>query len=217
MNADNKKRILLAPIALVLLLCFVSAFLTSCGVKLEARNSKIYNTKTHKSYVLTPTYYEPKTISKEAYATLKYNDTETDFFEIGGYSPEEWLANEFGDVYCATGETLPGLDGFGATGALVCENNDASVMIAEITDTEALNKAIDIFTEEYDRDTDGIKPDLTDGYTVLEIKFTSEKYPNLYFALKLAVSSEGAYLYSSSDRVYAYIGDIFASYISEAT
>ena len=100
------------------IICFALALvsfclsLTSCSNRMVMTGGGLTNKKTgvSYSYVLNPAY-QPIEYSDEAYTTWKYNKITVEYVAIKGLKEEEWLyCPTLGEVLCATGEELPGLD-----------------------------------------------------------------------------------------------------------
>ena len=139
------KRIICFAMALICL----SLSLVSCADRLVMTGTGLTNKKTGiaYSYVLDPAY-QPIEHAKESYTKWKYNKITVEYYEIAGLSPEEWLyCPTLGEVLCSTGEELPGLDGFEATGALLCIEAAIPYSIYEITEQEFIDKIVARYLE----------------------------------------------------------------------
>ena len=149
----------------------------------------------------TPLVYEPKSIyasEKDVYGTMDGNNV----YEIEGASTKKWLARELFKglvtVYCAEGETLPTLEDFGAVGVIVFEDGAISVEQTRITDKEKVLSVVNDFTE-------GDEAEKPEGVTnVYNLRFESEKYPFLYYCVKLVRTENGDYFCDhETDKYYA--------------
>ena len=199
------RRIICFALALVSL-CLL---LTSCSNRMVMTGGGLTNKKTgvSYSYVLNPAY-QPIEYSDEAYTKWKYNKITVEYVAIKGLKEEEWLyCPTLGEVLCATGEELPGLDGFGAKGALICIEAAIPYSIYEITEQEFIDKIVARYLD----------PATPSYSTVMEtsnysIKFTSEKYPEFYYSLVLVSDVDGTYVHDRMTGRYIDMGDLFDEY-----
>ncbi len=199
------KRIVCFSLALICL----ALSLTSCSNRLVMTGTGLTNKKTGVaySYVLDPAY-QPVEHAKDAYTKWKYNKITVEYYEIAGLSPEEWLyCPTLGEVLCSTGEELPGLDGFEATGALLCIEAAIPYSIYEITEQEFIDKIVARYLD----------PATPSYSTVMEtsnysIKFKSEKYPEFYYSLVLVSDVDGTYVHDRMTGRYIDMGDLFDEY-----
>ncbi len=197
------------------IICFALALvslclsLTSCSNRMVMTGGGLTNKKTgvSYSYVLNPAY-QPIEYSDEAYTKWKYNKITVEYVAIKGLKEEEWLyCPTLGEVLCATGEELPGLDGFGAKGALLCIEAAIPYSIYEIKDQEFIDKIVARYLD----------PETPSYSTVMEtsnysIKFTSEKYPEFYYSLVLVSDVDGTYVHDRMTGRYIDMGDLFDEY-----
>ena len=197
------------------IICFALALvslclsLTSCSNRMVMTGGGLTNKKTgvSYSYVLNPAY-QPIEYSDEAYTKWKYNKITVEYVAIKGLKEEEWLyCPTLGEVLCATGEELPGLDGFGAKGALLCIEAANPYSIYEIEDQEFIDKIVARYLD----------PATPSYSTVMEtsnysIKFTSEKYPEFYYSLVLVSDVDGTYVHDRMTGRYIDMGDLFDEY-----
>lgn len=197
------------------IICFALALvslclsLTSCSNRMVMTGGGLTNKKTgvSYSYVLNPAY-QPIEYSDEAYTKWKYNKITVEYVAIKGLKEEEWLyCPTLGEVLCATGEELPGLDGFGAKGALICIEAAIPYSIYEIKDQEFINKIVARYLD----------PATPSYSTVMEtsnysIKFISEKYPEFYYSLVLVSDVDGTYVHDRMTGRYIDMGDLFDEY-----
>ena len=199
------RRIICFALALVSL-CLL---LTSCSNRMVMTGGGLTNKKTgvSYSYVLNPAY-QPIEYSDEAYTKWKYNKITVEYVAIKGLKEEEWLyCPTLGEVLCATGEELPGLDGFGAKGALICIEAAIPYSIYEIKDQEFIDKIVARYLD----------PATPSYSTVMEtsnysIKFTSEKYPEFYYSLVLVSDVDGTYVHDRMTGRYIDMGSLFDEY-----
>ena len=197
------------------IICFALALvslclsLTSCSNRMVMTGGGLTNKKTgvSYSYVLNPAY-QPIEYSDEAYTKWKYNKITVEYVAIKGLKEEEWLyCPTLCEVLCATGEELPGLDGFDAKGAFLCIEAAIPYSIYEIKDQEFIDKIVARYLD----------PATPSYSTVMEtsnysIKFTSEKYPEFYYSLVLVSDVDGTYVHDRMTGRYIDMGDLFDEY-----
>ena len=101
-----KKNIILRTLALVA--CLSLLVLPSCSKKLTRQEDggAFYDKKEDVKYYLASLAYEPIAIGDEMYAKAG----KTEFYQIIGKDPTQWLCQTYGGVYYAEGVTLPELD-----------------------------------------------------------------------------------------------------------
>ncbi|MBR3963971.1 MAG: hypothetical protein IKJ80_01010 [Clostridia bacterium] len=193
--------------ALLLLICIMLTAI-SCGPKLVFEDGKILDTKTDVYYNFAPNTYEAIAIANAIYAVWEQNDVEVAYHAIEGLPTEEYLVDEYGYVICADGKELPELDGFEPAGALVCTNTDVAVSIGEIKEKATLNALVDLYMN---GDSQTFKNTAVD---TLSIKFTSEKYPHLYFSLSVMIEEDrSVYLWNRDSGRYVNVGSLLDQYV----
>ncbi len=202
----------------ILLTAIMLLALFSCqkGLVRDKDTGAYYDKKNDVFYRLAPVGYEAIEKAKEAYTSFKGNEFTTEYFEIRGLDPKEFLVSQFGDVIYSTGEALPELDGFEANGALLCYNSGymANVIsIAELTADEVKR-----VTELYDDAESGdhashFNVNAAYSYT---LKLTSEKYAGLYYSVSVRYDYEGhLWVYDPANGRGFIADDILADYIEE--
>lgn len=180
----------------------------SCGPKLVFEDGKILDTKTDVYYNFAPNTYEAIAIANAIYAVWEQNDVEVAYHAIEGLPTEEYLVDEYGYVICADGKELPELDGFEPAGALVCTNTDVAVSIGEIKEKATLKALVDLYMN---GDSETFKNTAVD---TLSIKFTSEKYPHLYFNLSVMIEEDrSVYLWNRDSGRYVNVGNLLDQYV----
>ena len=198
----------LRKISALVLLLFVMLAAISCGPKLVFEDGKILDTKTDVYYNFAPNTYEAIAIANAIYAVWEQNDVEVAYHAIEGLPTEEYLVDEYGYVICAEGKELPDLDGFEPTGALVCTNAEAAVSIGDIKEKSTLNALVDLYINGKSVTFENTAVD------TLSIKFTSEKYPHLYFSLSVMIEEdESVYLWNRDSGRYVNVGGLLDQYI----
>ncbi len=193
--------------ALLLLICIMLAAV-ACGPKLVFEGGRILDTKTDVYYGFAPNTYEAVAIANAIYAVWEQNDVEVAYHAIEGLPTEEYLVDEYGYVICAEGKELPDLDGFEPTGALVCTNAEVAVSIGDIKDGATLSALVDLYINGKSVTFENTAVD------TLSIKFTSEKYPHLYFSLSVMIEEdESVYLWNRDNGRYVNVGGLLDQYI----
>lgn len=193
--------------ALLLLICIMLAAV-ACGPKLVLENGKILDSKTDVYYSFAPNTYEAMAIANAIYAVWEQNDVEVAYHAIEGLPTEEYLVDEYGYVICAEGKELPDLDGFEPTGALVCTNTKVAVSIGEIKEKAKLRALADLYMN-----GENVTFENT-AVETLAIKFTSDKYPHLYFNLSIMIEEDDSvYLWNRDSGRYVNVGDLLDQYI----
>ena len=196
-------------ISALLLLVFVALSAVSCGApKLVLEDGKIFDTKTDIYYTFAPNTYEAMAIANAIYAVWEQNGVEVAYHAIEGLSTNEYLVDEYGYVICAEDKELPDLDGFEPTGALVCTNTEVAVSIGEIKEKSKLRALADLYMNGENVTFENTAVD------TLSIKFTSEKYPHLYFNLSVMIEEDDSvYLWNRDSGRYVNVGDLLDQYI----
>lgn len=199
----------LRKISALVLLVFIMLAAVSCGApKLVLEDGKIFDTKTDIYYSFAPNTYEAMAIANAIYAVWEQNGVEVAYHAIEGLPTEEYLVDEYGYVICADGKELPDLGGFEPTGALVCTNTEVAVSIGEIKEKAKLNALADLYINGENVTFENTAVD------TLSIKFTSDKYPNLYFNLSVMVEEDNSvYLWNRDNGRYVNVGDLLNQYI----
>ncbi|MCQ2353736.1 MAG: hypothetical protein MJ102_01380 [Clostridia bacterium] len=208
MKSNKIYRLLCVVLTIVMLL----TALTSCGKRLTIKGGKLTDRKLGITYTIVPNC-EPKSISNEVYATHKLNGVTTDYYTIEGFDPAEWICDEYGQVYYSGEWTCTDLRDFAPTSVLLCTNSDVSMSFAEITEAASVETIVKLVTEgkmeQY--------PNVPTKFYVL--RFTSEKYPALYFCMKLICTEDTVYINYRDEmngiNVCVDAGNMFDQYISE--
>ena len=101
-----KKNIILKILALVA--CLSLLILPSCSKKLTRQEDggAFYDKKEDIKYYLASLAYEPIAMGEEVYAKAG----KTEFYQIIGKDPAQWLCQTYGGVYYAEGVILPEID-----------------------------------------------------------------------------------------------------------
>lgn len=184
MNVKSKiTRILCLGLALI----SVMALLASCGKRLNMQADKLTDKKLGVTYKLVPGV-TPKSVSNEEYATLKINKVKTVFYRIEGEEPEVAIADEYGEVYVSDDRSIASLEEFEPKSVMVCSNSEIVMAFGEIADADTVGKIVDLFKNgQYEN-----YPNVPTEFYAL--RFESDKYPSLYFCMKLICTADKVYI-----------------------
>lgn len=195
-------------IASFLLILVMLATTVSCSSGLVFDKGKILDSKTGIYYDYAPNTYEAIAISNAIYSVWEQNDVEVAYHAIEGLSTEEYLVDEYGYIICAEDKALPDLDGFAPTSALICTNTEVAVSIGEINEKAKVSALVELYMNGESVNFENTAID------TLEVKFISEKYPNLYFNLSVMIEEDNSvYLWNRDNGKYINVGDMLDEYI----
>ena len=174
-------------ICLALSLVTALTFFTSCGKRLTMKADKLTDKKLGVTYTLLPGV-TPKSVSNEEYATLKVNKVKTVFYRIEGEEPENAIVDEYGQVYASDGRSVSSLEEFEPKSVMVCSNSEVVMAFGEITDSETVEKIVDLFKNGKYENYPSVP---TEFYA---LRFESDKFPSLYFCMKLVCTADKVYI-----------------------
>ncbi len=185
-----RKKLTLTILTSVILFALLFSSCSDGLVSLKYEDGVLYNSKLNLRYVNLPTYIEPVAVGEE-YAV--YKDRDLTLYEIPGLDPEKWLTESYfgiASVFCTEDIQISSLSEFEPNSAIVCISDEITFGLATISDSEKLAEIVDLFengtAEEYP---------LIDSIDLYSLKFTSEKYPNIYYNLTFGIFEEGEFLY----------------------
>lgn len=201
-----KRKIYVKIIALLCATVICALLLCSCETKLTLKDGKIYCDKTGAKYSFVNSVYLPKAIATEPYAVFTFNKIKTNYYQIEGLEPEEWLISEGGDVIYAGTDTLPNLAGFRATEMFVCYNYDTPFSIIDEKDAEKVLAIVDRFCNGEES-----SPSIYD-YSTYRVMFVSDEYPAFYYQLKLRVCEDAMYLVDIGSGISVEVSELFKGY-----
>lgn len=182
--------------------------LASCSKRLVMDGAYMTDRKNKVRYRDVSGSYQAKAVSKEVYATFKLNGVKKSFYLIEGLDPLEWIASEYGELYYSGEELLPDLTGFEANEMMICTNSDVPMSLSEIKDTALISE---IVARCAGAQENGL-PDNADA-NYYGIRFSSAKYPHLYYCMKMAVCEDGVYLFNRYEGIYVNIGALLNDYV----
>lgn len=207
----NNRNIRLASVLLALLM--LMAVFTSCGKRLTIKGAKLTDRKLGVTYTIVPNC-EPKSVSKEVYATMKVNGVTTDYYTIEGLDPAKWICDEYGQVYYSGEWTCTDIRDFKPKSVLICTNSDISMSIAEISSAAEIDRIVKLVTE----GENVSYPNTTTNFYAL--RFESSEFPELYFCMKLVCNGDEVYInyrdLNNGINVCVDAGHIFDVYISSS-
>lgn len=189
------------------------ALLSGCGsgsslVTLEYEGGLFQNKKQDLSYLPADIGYEPTSVG-EAYAYYKKGDLT--LYAIGGQDPTLWLTESYAGgattVFYSDSIQLPTLATLGAEKIIVCQSENITIGVMEITDAATVAETVSRFTE-------GEKAEwpLVGSTLNYEMKFYSSDWPQIYINLIYGEFAEGCFLYDRASGRAVEVGDLFASY-----
>ena len=194
-------------LSLVLALCALCGALTSCANKLKMKKDKFVSSKTGVEYSVVRSVYLPKSVSDEVYAVFEKNGVKIQYFEVEGLNPEEWLVSDQNDfLYAGDIKTLPSFAEFGANEMLVCHNSDVLFSFIDEKNADQIAKIVERVST-----VTPIEKNYYECNTYI-LAFASDKYPALYYRLKLAVTPDRTYVVDPSIGANYDVTDLFAGY-----
>ena len=160
---------------------------------------------------VTPYVYEPKRVYSDeefVYGTMDGDEV----YEIEGADTKKWLARKLPTgvitVYCATDITPPELNEFEADSVTVYEEDVFAIEIASITDKNDVSEVV----SEYCGGNEVSKPD--NVKKVYNLRFSSEKYPFLYYCVQFVEAEDGYYYCSHDNGKYYTASDIISDVLN---
>lgn len=202
-----KKARILAGILLAGMLC-------ACGselVTLQYKDGVFVNAGKELSYIPADVTYEPVAVG-DAYAYYKSGDIT--LYAIGEYDPTLWLTEAYSGgattVFYADSLTLPTLTEFGAEKITVCESENVTMGVCEITDETLIDTLVTLFTE-----GEAAEWPLIGATLRYDMKFSSSAWPQIYMNLIYGEFSEGNFLYERASGRCVEIGDLLDEYLHE--
>lgn len=200
------KRSVAAVIAAVCVVLLVSC---SRVVELEYVSGSFYNDNTGVTYAVAPMCFEPVSIASEPFGKCPQRDIE--LYPIVGLDTSLWLSEKYegiGTVYYAEGQvTLPDFEEFSADGLFICQEDIKTVGIANITEASDVDAVVEAFLNGEDASA------VRSGER-FKLKFTSAKYPGLYYSLEYYESDDGEnYIFDRSAGIWRAVGDVLYKYL----
>ena len=179
------KRIGLLCLALLLLLC-------GCAqtMQLEKTKEGYTDKRSGASYVALDPAYQP---TARGDAVAEYNNADRGikrvFYEIPGLNVAQYLADEYGNVYCSD-EVLPDAALWQLTAALVCEEESISVERCRISEGDDDTELALLKSLWFEGASDAVLPILAPKYT-FQIKLCGKEYSMLYYNFSMQIYENG--------------------------
>lgn len=207
-NTHNAKRTLFKRAAALLLLPALAMSLTSCLLQLDNDGGNLIDKKNGITYLPAPITFEPQTLATEPYAECKSLGIE--LYEIEGLPSDEWLSEPFdgiGGVYYSDKITLPTLEEFDADLMYICVEQVITVSIGTVDDKTGIDAIVDSFVS-------GEPTAIIQSGNSYKLKFSSDKYPGLYYNLIYIEGDDGEnYIYDRSTQTCVDVGDVLQTYM----
>ena len=195
-------------IASFIIILAMLATTVSCSSGLVFDKGKILDSKTGIYYGYAPNTYEAIAVSNNIYSVWEQNNVEVAYHAIEGLPTDEYLVDEYGYIICAVDKVLPDLDGFAPTSALICTNTEVAVSIGEINEKAKVFALVELYMNGESVNFENTAID------TLEVKFISEKYPNLYFNLSVMIEEDNSvYLWNRDNGKYINVGNMLDQYV----
>jgi len=174
-------------------------------VKITYKDGKYIDRAGGVTYLAAGVCYEPVSVGDE-YAVYG----KTVLYEINGLDPKEWMTEKYdgiGSIYYSEEINLPAFEEFEPNKIYACEVDYIIVRIAEVTDLIDVNAVTDLYLN-------GEQTELPiDGTHSYHLKFSSEKYPGIYYNLLYVIADGGNYLYDRDTKRCVEIGGVLEKYI----
>lgn len=193
----------LAVIAMVVLILLMPKY---PSIEYDSEKGVYVIKKTGVEYNYAPVCYEPVTVGSK-YA--KYGSSW--LYEVFGTAPTKWLSEKYdgiGSVFYSTDSKLPSIGEFKADTIYICTVGDSVVSLADITDPEIIEKAVDLLENGERLES---RPEAEQYY---HFKFASEEYSWLYYDVVFIQTYESNYLYNRGLKYTVEVGDLFSDYVT---
>lgn len=189
-----KKITAAALAALLIAVSLVSCSLSLVPLTYVSEDGTLVNKKLGLSYAAAPGCFEAAAFGDE-YAAMK--GSKMTLCSIPGLDASEWLVenapNGAPTVFVSTALTIPTLAEFEPDRLYICYDNETILAINTIDDAALINKVADAFMTRPDADYP-----LAGSLIVRSLKFSSSRFPGLYYSITYAVFPEGIFLYDRS-------------------
>ena len=188
------------------------SLLVSCKanlVTLTYEDGQLVNKRAELAYTPAPLNYEPAAVGEE-YAYYKKSDMT--LYEIVGLDPREWLTEEYAGtattIFYGSGITLPTLREMDPDKFYICISEMRTISLATVEDAEVIAALIDLY-----ENGEQTEYPLAGSIGSYELKFHSERYPNLYYNLTFTVFPEGNFIYDRQSKRSVEIGELLDQWI----
>lgn len=187
-------------------------------MQLEKTKEGYTNPKSGACYVALDPAYQPATRGE---AAAEYYNAERDvkrmFYELPGLDVSQYLADEYGNVYCA-GEILPNAALWQLTAVLVCEEENKSFERCRLS-VGSDDAEIEALRVLWFGDTEKAELPLGAPQHTFQIKLCGEEYPMLYYNFTMQIYAGGeAYFHDDfNDRTVLLPRELAAKLCPEGT
>ncbi len=130
--------------AILLLLTSVLLTMSGCAHTVTEKGGAYVDAATGISYTYAGFDWMPMDVG-DRYATIKTGSTTYPLYTVKELSPEKWLCTEDGDLFYASGVTMPTLETFGADGLLLCRQKSKDTLVSNVDDAETVAAIVDRF------------------------------------------------------------------------
>lgn len=195
-------------IGLLLMLLCAAMLLSGCGEKTHeltyhAGSGTYYNSKTDVTYQRAELYYEAVGLKKSmpvAHIPAKQGD-DIVLYQIEGAEPEKMLANEYFEIFYATGTTMPALWEMGVNEIHVGLAVSGAVMdmtVVTIENADDISSIISTYQngpcfDEKNRYEEGTRN------ATYRLRFGSAQYPAIFYRLSYYAYAEDVLIYEVID------------------
>ena len=192
---------------------FILLFSVGCSdglISMKISGDQLEDALTGVSYSAAPFFFEPVAIGAE-YAAYSLGGTKVKLYEIAGLEPTQWLTEDNDGVYFLfynSELTLPTLAEFAPTAVHLCVQSVRTWEFDTVTDMTEIAALVSLWET-----SENVRHPGTTPLTTLRFKFSSDKYPGLYYALIYADYGDARYLYNREMTRCIEIGDMLSAYI----
>ena len=182
--------------------------LVSCTKQLYNEGGNLVDRDNGITYIPAPITFEPQTLAAEPYAEC--SELGIELYEIEGLPGDEWLSEPFdgiGGVYYSDKLTLPTLEEFDADLMYICVEQVITVSIGTVDDKAGIDAIVTSFVS-------GEPTTIIQSGNSYKLKFSSDKYPGLYYNLIYIEGDDGEnYIYDRSTQTCVDVGDVLQAYM----
>jgi hypothetical protein len=164
--------------------------------------------KTGVEYTALSACYEP-VMRGEEYAVMDLSGVETILYEMGDFSPEEYLCTAYNDVFCADATAVPSFDAWDVAEIYVCTTTAMTAALL-VLDGEEGGVDAPLVWALRDAYVEGARVKYPSYYTVADsytLRFTANNVPGLYYCITYVEYAED--VYDAIDGVEVNLGHYF--------
>ena len=182
------------------------SLLVSCSplIKITYDDGKYIDKSNDVTYYAAGVSYEPIAVGAE-YAEYK----KTVLREIDGLDPKLWLTESYegiGSIYYSSEITLPSLSEFEPSAFIICQVSENIQALKTVEEQADINDILEAVANGEDAEL----PQSAESY---HIKFTSDKYPGIYYDLLYVQITDGlGYVFDRDTKRCVEIGDTVSKY-----